>query len=156
MSCSGAPPLLFSSPPPRSALARRCGTNALPLRQTPRTATWSCGKRNRAVFCCWAHRRVRPISSEEPCGLDLSLVQSHAGKRIDSPTAWSPPPRRPPPAAARESPAGGAGGRIPMWYSTRPPVAASFAILLALLFFSPVASAGTISRLACEYARSHL
>ena len=68
----------------------------------------------------------------------------------------SPPPRRPPPAAARESPAGGAGGRIPMWYSTRPPVAASFAILLALLFFSPVASAGTISRLACEYARSHL
>jgi len=43
-----------------------------------------------------------------------------------------------------------------MWYSTRPPVAASFAILLALLFFSPVASAGTTSRLACEYARSHL
>ena len=110
-------PSFCSSLPPRSALTRRCGTNALPLQQTPRprargrTASWSCG------------------SETGPCSVVGLIVASGpflARSLVDLTCLWSRVTpgsasiRRPPgplrladlplPQPARAPPAGRAGG----------------------------------------------
>jgi hypothetical protein len=147
-----APPFVALSPP-RSALAKRCGTIIPPSPKHKCAPT--IGSRSKTGPCSSIGPPVAsgPFLFEE-ASEPVDLDAPDAGRRIDSPTAIL--RRRVHLPGLPRAPRRRGGQALPMGYSTRPPPAASFAFLLALLFFSSAVSAGTTSRLACEDSRSHL
>ena len=140
MSC----PFFYISLPPRSALGSRGGTNA--------SASFLQHKRNGWVwpsFSVGLPAASGPLLERGRSLLTCTVVESQTTtpKRIDSPTGRSP-------SSPQHSRRLASGQAASMGSPTRPRRTTGFALLLVLLFLSPLASAGTDSRRSCESSRS--